>query len=165
MSSNTCKQCGKQTNNPSFCNKSCAASYNNRGVRRHGRNTNNCPDCGGHKDLRAKVCRQCSWLRQLERSLDKPIGAITRKNSAPRAKYVQIRVLSRRWLSVNRDKECVFCEDQMNWPEEILEGAHLVPLHTFSDKQLIREAVVGNTEWMCPNHHKMYDAGLLGSVS
>lgn len=27
---NNCKYCGNKTNNPKFCNKSCAASYNNK---------------------------------------------------------------------------------------------------------------------------------------
>jgi len=30
-----CIQCGKNTINPKFCNSSCAASYNNKGRRRH----------------------------------------------------------------------------------------------------------------------------------
>ena len=41
-----CLHCGKQTNNPKFCFQSCAASFNNRGVRRHGMAPRNCLQCG-----------------------------------------------------------------------------------------------------------------------
>ena len=33
-----CKQCGEETNNKKFCSRSCAAKFNNVGVRRHGHN-------------------------------------------------------------------------------------------------------------------------------
>lgn len=32
-----CKQCGKETSNPIFCNRSCSAKFNNSGIRRHGK--------------------------------------------------------------------------------------------------------------------------------
>jgi 5-methylcytosine-specific restriction endonuclease McrA len=46
-----CLHCKTITNNPKFCSKSCSASYNNKGVRRHGRDpkskiTNHCKSCG-----------------------------------------------------------------------------------------------------------------------
>lgn len=43
-----CILCKKETDNPKFCSSSCAASYNNRGVRRHGQAPvkNNCLSCG-----------------------------------------------------------------------------------------------------------------------
>jgi hypothetical protein len=37
--------CGRQTNNPKFCSRSCAATSNNRGVRRHGVSPGNCRQC------------------------------------------------------------------------------------------------------------------------
>src|SRR5258706_6565016 len=40
-----CRECGTETNNPSFCTSSCAASFNNRGVRRWGRSPKDRPKC------------------------------------------------------------------------------------------------------------------------
>ena len=39
-----CVNCQKETDNPKFCSSSCSASYNNKGVRRHGK-THYCLHC------------------------------------------------------------------------------------------------------------------------
>ena len=39
-----CPNCNKETSNPKFCSSSCSASYNNKGVRRHGK-THHCLQC------------------------------------------------------------------------------------------------------------------------
>jgi hypothetical protein len=42
-----CLNCGCKTNNPKFCSKSCSASFNNKGVRRHGSGEDKaCLNCG-----------------------------------------------------------------------------------------------------------------------
>tara|TARA_Y100001951_G_C11140337_1_gene183292 strand:- start:118 stop:540 length:423 start_codon:yes stop_codon:yes gene_type:complete len=42
-----------------FCSQSCAASYNNRGVRRHGNPPNDCKRCGNKtRDARSIYCSQ-----------------------------------------------------------------------------------------------------------
>lgn len=41
-----CIVCNTPHNNPRFCSKSCSASYNNKGKRRHGQPPNNCKECG-----------------------------------------------------------------------------------------------------------------------
>jgi len=41
-----CLNCNKETKNPKFCSRRCSASYNNRGVRRHGDEPRNCLSCG-----------------------------------------------------------------------------------------------------------------------
>lgn len=42
---NRCKQCDKETDNAKFCSKSCSASYNNTGIRRHGKGPGECLNC------------------------------------------------------------------------------------------------------------------------
>jgi len=45
----TCKHCGDEIISKSakiFCGSSCSASYNNKGVRRHGNPPNKCKGCG-----------------------------------------------------------------------------------------------------------------------
>lgn len=55
-----CKQCGDVITSKSakvFCGSSCAASFNNRGVRRHGEAPGECPLCGKPKPhAAAKYC-------------------------------------------------------------------------------------------------------------
>ena len=43
---NKCRECGRETVNLHFCSRSCSASYNNRGVRRHGKAPTKCLNCG-----------------------------------------------------------------------------------------------------------------------
>lgn len=51
----TCKQCGKEIEpHKKFCNRSCAASFNNKGVRRHGKEPSNCANCGNNLKLTAR---------------------------------------------------------------------------------------------------------------
>lgn len=40
-----CLYCQRETNNPKFCNNSCSAKFNNIGIRRHGKSSNNCLHC------------------------------------------------------------------------------------------------------------------------
>lgn len=64
-----CKNCSKEISSPlKFCSKSCSASFNNRGVRRHGNPKTACLQCGKiTKNSTSKFCsNQCradfDWL-------------------------------------------------------------------------------------------------------
>ena len=50
-----CLYCGKETNNPKFCSSSCAATFNNKGVMRHG-TVRKCVYC----DKRTYTSKYCS---------------------------------------------------------------------------------------------------------
>lgn len=54
MSSN-CIYCNTLTSNAKFCSRSCSASYNNKGIRRHGKEDNICLNCGS-KTRNIKFC-------------------------------------------------------------------------------------------------------------
>jgi len=47
---NSCLTCSHLTNNPKFCSRSCSASYNNKGKRRHGQ----APE--------SRACAQCNTV-------------------------------------------------------------------------------------------------------
>jgi len=56
---NNCFHCSKETTNPKFCSKSCAAKHNNKGVRRHGKGPKKCLKCGEPtKTSQQKFCSQ-----------------------------------------------------------------------------------------------------------
>lgn len=59
---NTCLNCCQETINKKFCSRSCSASYNNKGVRRHGSAPSNCLRCKKPtKTTGRKYCSQsCS---------------------------------------------------------------------------------------------------------
>lgn len=62
MSIYSCLHCSKKTSNLKFCSRSCSASFNNKGIRRHGNASNNCLICGQKtKSCREKYCSiKCS---------------------------------------------------------------------------------------------------------
>lgn len=54
---NNCKHCNKETTNPKFCSRSCAATTNNTGIRRHGQPRSHCVVCNGPLiSHRSKFC-------------------------------------------------------------------------------------------------------------
>ena len=60
-----CVQCGTDTLNPMFCSQSCAATYNNKGVRRHFNPENNraCKTCGTHTTRPVYCSDECNPKR------------------------------------------------------------------------------------------------------
>lgn len=59
-----CPNCHKETKNPKFCSRSCSASFNNRGVRRHGLPKSLCFLCKKEtKSAQRKFCsRECRGI-------------------------------------------------------------------------------------------------------
>lgn len=61
-----CINCGKKlgSHQRKFCSRSCAASVNNQGIRRHGSGPNHCVECGNlTKSSSQKYCsRRCSAM-------------------------------------------------------------------------------------------------------
>jgi 5-methylcytosine-specific restriction endonuclease McrA len=57
MSIYSCTHCSSPTKNLKFCSRSCSASYNNKGNRRHGAPSRDCLICGEKtKSSRQKYC-------------------------------------------------------------------------------------------------------------
>lgn len=68
---NKCKNCGKETSNPKFCNKSCAAIYNNKKYpKRHPEG--NCKTCGKPISTQNKYCSNCSPIKKLNKNILTP---------------------------------------------------------------------------------------------
>jgi hypothetical protein len=114
---NTCIHCGTDTKNAKFCSQSCSAKHNNKGVRRHGKDTHPCAYCGN--PTRRKYCsiRCGAEARKLSEDHLKKSNAI--RQSRYRAK--QYRVLD---PTANAEKiKEIYC----NCPEGH-EVDHIIPL-------------------------------------
>jgi len=85
---NICIHCNKETINPKFCSRSCAAKHNNKGVRRHGSAPHSCAKCG--EPTRRKYCSiECSAAsRRLSNEHLKKSNAI--RQSRYRAKQYRV---------------------------------------------------------------------------
>ncbi len=87
-----CLNCNKETKNLKFCSKSCSASYNNKGVRRHGNPAGTCIVCGEPKgDSKRKYCSnacQASTRKVSNETLKKSAAA---RQARYRAKHGYLR--------------------------------------------------------------------------
>ena len=55
-----CVKCNCVTDNPKFCSRSCAVSYNNKGIVRNGESKPPCIQCNGKVDNNNKQTKFCS---------------------------------------------------------------------------------------------------------
>lgn len=63
-----CINCASPTDNPKFCSRSCSASFNNRGIQRHGRPLKSCLFC--ENMTRNKFCSRVCSSRYRHRDAD-----------------------------------------------------------------------------------------------
>lgn len=172
-----CSECGKKKNirvseyNKSdskvfFCDSSCAAKYNNRKYpKRHTLHKEECPICGGFKNLRSYLCRACS-IKAKQNVQDKELGFYIGYGEE-RLKYItskcqSIRKDAKRVLTEDKEREkvCAYCKNHEF--DDILEVHHLKPISSFDEHTKIKEINdKSNLVWLCPNHHAMLEKGLI----
>ena len=153
---NKCLQCGKETKNPKFCSRSCAATYNN--LHRE-KQKYYCQKCGnligeGQKYHRRKYCDECNpnlvdW------------NSITLKDIKNKRKYQphsRIRELARnKALHYNRFSKCANCGYNKH-----VEVCHIKSIDSFEDNTPISKINdLSNLVGLCPNCHWELDNHLL----
>lgn len=134
-----------------FCNSSCAASFNNRLFPKKRLARKICITClqgFSPHNHRIKTCTACRPARSRPRRL----GDLTRKE-------VSRVILGRHVLRamVNRPKVCAICGY-----DKFVDVCHIKPVASFPTQAKLREInAPENLVYMCPNHHREYDRGLL----
>lgn len=178
-----CRNCGKEKKilksdfNKSqeknfFCNHSCSAEYNNKkrvlktsifcnekGVPCK-KGYNKCPICGELKFCTSKLCKKCS---DKEKNI---IKERTLRSYIDGRKYLttkcgNIRRDARRTIEEsNIEKVCAYCKNHEY--DEILEVHHIKGILEFDSNTTINKInSLSNLIWLCPNHHKMLEKGLI----
>lgn len=164
-----CKECKKEivqregepiseTKRKIFCNSSCSASFNNRTCKLKGDvKKTQCPRCGKKKHETAPICQKCKSSDSFEEKQREQMGLSLRSGPAS-VRYAYIRQLAKKaMIRYGVEKKCVSCGFDI-----VLEVCHRKPLASFP-----REALIGevnskeNLIYLCPNHHVMFDKGLL----
>ena len=156
-----CLQCGKETGNPKFCSRSCSAIYNNKGIKRHGNNTTICPMCGGNKSLTSETCLNCFRIRTTVKQGKRKLEEVIRDNSKYKCEQVRRHAHAVMRDFSNKEKKCEVCGYDI-----YLELCHIKPIVDFDFEDLLEDINnLDNLMWLCPNHHKEQELGLLENIA
>ena len=128
-------------------------------------NENICPSCGGYKYKTSKLCQKCSNKEKYEvrdRELGYYIGYGEDKKQYLSTKLNDVRKDARRFMETEsgQEKVCKYCHNHEF--DDILEVHHLRGITTFNEHDKISK--INNDEnlvWLCPNHHRMLELGLI----
>ncbi len=152
-----CLHCGKDTSNPKFCSRSCAASYNNTKFPKRS-SSKSCIVCGNPvKSYRHNRC-ELHW-NEYKESLwkNKTIGEYRNKTSVagkhPSWVHTHVRQFARSWCKDLTKLPCSFCGYTKH-----VELAHIKEVSSFPDDTLL--SVVNSRDniiQLCPNCHWEFD--------
>jgi|SRR5579864_2441946 len=146
-----CLSCGKDTDNPRFCSRSCAATYNNHSSPKRRKH---CRHCGLRIHGRRTVCDSCNpsyvdWSTVTIRTM-----------TAKRAYQVhsRIRELARKiYRDSEKPKCCIICGYSIHY-----EVCHITAIQDFPLDTLISKVnSLDNLIALCPNHHWEFDHATL----
>ena len=86
-----------------YCDHSCAAKHNNRGLNRHGTSPRSCPECGAAVPPGNKLCcsRTCSEVARKKRRRKQVLAVGHLDDLSPR--------LAKQFLIEERDRCCEIC--------------------------------------------------------
>lgn len=177
-----CENCGKELRilkgeyNKSetkhfFCDNSCAAKYNNSHRERKEsdivwvgekkkKGYNKCPICGKLKYYKSELCSDCR-NKEKRKIKERTLGSYVDGKKYLTSKCGEIRKDARRTIEESkRERVCAYCHNHEF--DDILEVHHVKGILEFD-----RTATIGeindeqNLVWLCPNHHKMLEMGLI----
>lgn len=154
-----CKNCNKPTQNPKFCSRSCAATYNNRTTPKRTRQVWRCSVCDkpGRKSNSEVFdgCVSCYLKSEDERTGNMTLGESLNLTGHLRSRYNTVRHHGRK-LSRLYDR-CQVCDYSV-----VVQVCHIKPIHTFdleTPLKVINDP--SNIAILCPNHHWELDHGFL----
>lgn len=148
-----CLNCNRETSNPKFCSKSCAATYNNRIYLKRDRQRFYCQKCGKEARYRRQFCEQCNPLLGQD---------LTQRTVADMRSLVdfhgRIRQIGRKlFFATSTPKACAICGYDKH-----IEICHIKAIQDFPEDTPVSEVNnVNNLIALCPNCHWELDNGLL----
>jgi len=159
-----CPNCQKETSNPKFCSRSCAASFTNR-LSPKRKLTKKCSKCNNIvRNYRSKLCEnhfQEMKLASNEEYKNRTIGYYRSKECLKHLHkssiHAHVRGLCRVWLKHLTKKPCKNCGYNKH-----VELCHIKSLASFTDDSLLKNVnSEENVIPLCRNCHWEFDNGLL----
>ena len=174
-----CKNCGRPVSKKlsqykkfknTFCNHSCAATFNNTGVCKNPIGNNGdvfykrtyatqCAGCNNKiKNCKSGLCKKCFSKKEIDSFGNRKIADFS--STFARHKYQKIRHHAHRVAKFYKlEKRCMVCTYGNH-----VELCHIIPIAKFNKDTLL--SVVNspdNLVFLCPNHHWDLDHGKLDS--
>lgn len=141
-----------------YCSRSCAAVVNNRLHQKRPKNPATTCKCGGFKHVQSERCHECKKQDHYNAMIAKPMRDYICSHPEAKAKFNSIRKWARDAMErYGPEKKCQMCEFDV-----VVEVCHIKPIKEFSEDALMGEVnALSNLVYLCPNHHAMFDKGLL----
>lgn len=148
-----CLNCGSETDNPKFCSRSCAATFNNKakGIR-------SCKICCNPvKSYRHDLCEQHHYeakdLKFKSRTLAEYRNLASVKGKHPSWINSHVRRFARSWNKDLTEKPCEHCGYTLH-----VELAHIKAVSSFDESATLGEVnSKDNLKALCPNCHWEFD--------
>ena len=120
-----------------------------------------CPICGNLKYKTSKLCSKCRNIEKKEIINNKTLGYYTEGKQYLATKCNDIRKAARKTLEESSvEKVCAYCHNHEY--DQILEVHHIKGILEFDKTCTIGEInSIENLVWLCPNHHRMLELGLI----
>lgn len=144
-----CINCLNQTENPKFCSRSCAATYNNKIYKKRKKEWF-CKKCNEPCVTGRKFCSKCRF-----RDIDKVSLQDVSKDNYSSSRLS--RHYSRKKYFETNPKICKICGYDKH-----VEVCHIKPVKDFDKTELLSVVNhIDNLIGLCPNHHWELDNGQL----
>lgn len=151
-----CSVCHKETSNPTYCSRSCAAKASNK-IPKRKKQLKPCSQCQVPMEGRNMFCGNCRELNKIENRTLAELSA-RRNGEHPSFKWCHVREHCRKSNSC-LPKICQSCGYNKH-----VELAHIKPLSSLPPETTVKEAnSPDNVLVLCPNCHWEFDHGLLDS--
>lgn len=165
-----CLNCEKETTNPKFCSRSCAAIFNNRNSPPRNPPTEKfCIRCerslgvfanGSKPGGWSRICDDCKIRkpRNIDWDLETKESLRGMGNSNFGGRFPYIRTLSRKkYIKSGKSMQCYVCKYDLH-----VDVCHIKDVKEFPDDALIKDINhIDNLVALCKNHHWEFDNGHL----
>ena len=120
-----------------------------------------CPICGREKWTKSELCKTCNNEKRRNNIKERTLGSYIDGKKYLTTKCGDIRKDARRTIEESKkEKVCAYCHNHEF--DDILEVHHLKGILEFDKSATIGEINnENNLVWLCPNHHKMLEMGLI----
>ena len=155
---NKCNLCGKLTNNPKFCSRSCSAKVSNqKRWTDHETQFGACKDCGADIVKKNKYCHECLALKfNFNNWAEMTLGEVRAKRKYQPHSLVRNHARSL-YLKSEKPKFCIECGYELHF-----DVCHVKDIFQYSaDTKLEVINSLDNLVALCKKHHWEFDNGYL----